>query len=58
MLRDLAKESPTGVPIEKLVERAKLSNLSEAFVQEAINQLVKEGEIYSPRPGILLFAGS
>jgi replicative DNA helicase Mcm len=58
MIRDLAKESPSGVPIEKLLERAKLSNLSEAFVQEAINQLVKEGEIYSPRPGILLFAGS
>ncbi len=58
MIRDLAKESPTGVPIEKLMERTKLANLSETFVQEAINQLVKEGEIYSPRPGILLFAGS
>ena len=58
MIRDLAKESPSGVPIEKLIERSKLANLSEAFVREAIEQLVKEGEIYSPRPGILLFAGS
>jgi replicative DNA helicase Mcm len=56
LLRDLEKESPAGVPLDKLIERAELEGISEAFVRQAVTQLRdKDGLIYEPSPGRLKY---
>ena len=56
LLRDLEKESPAGVPLDKLIERAGLEGISEAFVRQAVTQLRdKDGLIYEPSPGRLKY---
>ena len=56
MLRELEKESPGGVSMEKLIERAQLDGISEDFVRQAVIQLRdKDGLIFEPRPGKLKY---
>jgi DNA replicative helicase MCM subunit Mcm2 (Cdc46/Mcm family) len=56
MLRELEKETPSGVPIEKLEERAELDGISATFVRQAVIQLRdKDGLIFEPRPGRLKY---
>jgi replicative DNA helicase Mcm len=56
MIRELEKETPGGVSIEKLMERAQLDGISEDFVRQAVIQLRdKDGLIFEPRPGKLKY---
>ncbi|MFX1565042.1 MAG: LAGLIDADG family homing endonuclease, partial [Promethearchaeota archaeon] len=56
MIRELEKETPGGVPIEKLEERAELDGISATFVRQAVIQLRdKDGLIFEPRPGRLKY---
>ncbi len=56
MIRELEKENPDGVPVEKLQERAELDGISAAFVRQAVIQLRdKDGLIFEPRPGRLKY---
>jgi intein/homing endonuclease len=56
MIRELEKETPGGVPIEKLEERAELDGISTTFVRQAVIQLRdKDGLIFEPRPGRLKY---
>jgi replicative DNA helicase Mcm len=56
MIRELEKETPGGVAIEKLIERAQLDGVSEDFVRQAIIQLRdKDGLVFEPRPGKLKY---
>ena len=56
MIRELEKETPDGVPIDKLVERAQLDGISADFVRQAIIQLRdKDGLIFEPRPDKLKY---
>ncbi len=56
MIRELEKESPGGVPIEKLEERAELDGVSADFVRQAVVQLRdKDGLVFEPRPGRLKY---
>ncbi|MFW9983269.1 MAG: minichromosome maintenance protein MCM [Candidatus Odinarchaeota archaeon] len=56
MIRELEKEAPDGVPIDKLVERAQLDGISADFVRQAIIQLRdKDGLIFEPRPDKLKY---
>ncbi|MFW9935048.1 MAG: AAA family ATPase, partial [Candidatus Thorarchaeota archaeon] len=56
MIRELEKETPGGVPMEKLEERAELDGISADFVRQAVVQLRdKDGLIFEPRPGRLKY---
>jgi replicative DNA helicase Mcm len=56
MIRELEKETPDGVPMDKLVERAQLDGISEDFVRQAVIQLRdKDGLIFEPRPDKLKY---
>ncbi len=56
MIRELEKETPGGVSIEKLEERAQLDGISADFVRQAVIQLRdKDGLIFEPRPGKLKY---
>ena len=56
MIRELEKETPDGVPIDKLIERAQLDGISEDFVRQAVFQLRdKDGLIFEPRPDKLKY---
>ncbi|MDO8057006.1 MAG: Minichromosome maintenance protein MCM, partial [Candidatus Hermodarchaeota archaeon] len=56
LLRDLEKESPAGVQLDKLIERAGLEGISEQFVRQAVTQLRdKDGLVYEPSPGRLKY---
>ena len=56
MIRELEKEAPDGVPIDKLIERAQLDGISADFVRQAVIQLRdKDGLIFEPRPDKLKY---
>ncbi|MFX1299428.1 MAG: LAGLIDADG family homing endonuclease [Promethearchaeota archaeon] len=56
MIRELEKETPGGVPLDKLEERAQLDGISADFVRQAVIQLRdKDGLIFEPRPGKLKY---
>ncbi|MHA2314335.1 MAG: minichromosome maintenance protein MCM [Candidatus Hermodarchaeia archaeon] len=56
MIRELEKETPGGVSIDKLEERAQLDGISADFVRQAVIQLRdKDGLIFEPRPGKLKY---
>ncbi len=52
IIRQLEEEKKEGARFEDIVERASDHNISKAEVEEILDMLRKQGEIYSPRDGV------
>ncbi|HIP90191.1 MAG TPA: cell division protein, partial [Candidatus Nanopusillus sp.] len=56
MIKDLQKDFPDGVPFQEIVNAAKEHKIEEEKVKEALDRLLREGEVYEPKPGFYKIA--
>jgi replicative DNA helicase Mcm len=54
LVRELGKESKEGlVQVEKIIDAAKAQGVEEHFARAAVTQLIREGNLYEPKQGLV-----